>query len=55
MAGLIQSTSDHQHLVGFQVVKDIEIPVGFVPLSAMTGGHWYQLTTKWGMPKHQKH
>jgi 1-aminocyclopropane-1-carboxylate deaminase len=26
MAGLIQSTSDHQHLVGFQVVKDIEIP-----------------------------
>ena len=26
MAGLIRSTSDHQHLVGFQVVKDIEIP-----------------------------
>ena len=26
MAGLIQSTCDHQHLVGFQVVKDIEIP-----------------------------
>ena len=26
MAGLIQSTSDHQHIVGFQVVKDIEIP-----------------------------
>ena len=26
MAGLIQSTSNHQHLVGFQVVKDIEIP-----------------------------
>ena len=26
MAGLIQSTFDHQHLVGFQVVKDIEIP-----------------------------
>ena len=26
MAGLIESTHDHQHVVGFQVVKDNEIP-----------------------------
>ena len=26
MAGLIQSTSDYQYIVGFQIVKDIEIP-----------------------------
>ena len=25
MAGLIESTHEHQHIVGFQVVKDIEI------------------------------